>query len=262
MGQGDLFGEAEGDGDNVGLASVSPLPTVTDFSRGERLGWEKELLGIYLTEHPVKPFEPELRRKHATVRSDRLGETQPSQQIKVGGMVTEVKTRYTKTGLTMLNVVLEDTMGPISVTLFPRTAGEYGKFVIQNAVVVISVKAQHRERILKGGDAEGGDGASEGGNVQVEIIADKVERIVENAMAADARPRTVHVRIDAGAKGLLRIVKEQLAAHPGGSPVFLHAETPTGEHVIRTETLMDPDEALLEQVRRMLGGGPRRAWVE
>ena len=72
----------------------------------------------------------------------------------------------------------------------------------------------------------------------------------------------VRIVVDAGAKGLLRIVKEQLAAHPGGSPVFLHAETPTGEHVIRTETLMDPDEALLEQVRRMLGGGPRRAWVE
>jgi hypothetical protein len=44
--------------------------------------------------------------------------------------------------------------------------------------------------------------------------------------------------------------------------VFLHADTPSGEHVIQTKLYMDPDEAAVEQVRRVLGGGPRRAWVE
>jgi DNA polymerase-3 subunit alpha len=257
-GQENLFGDATGD-DAAALAPAT-LPFVTDFARGERLAWEKELLGIYLTEHPVKPFEPELRKKHHAIRSDELGETQPNQQVVVGGMVTEIRTRYTKTGSAMLFVTIEDAVGAVSVTCFPRTASEYGKFLLQNSVVVITGKAQHRERIIKNTDQE--EGESSGGERSVEIIADKVERIVENAMSADARPRTIHIRIDDGVKTMLKMLKEMLLQHEGGSQVFLHAETPTGEHRIQTKLYMDPDEAAVEQVRRVLGGGPRRAWVE
>jgi DNA polymerase III subunit alpha len=256
-GQGDLFGDASGD-DAVGLAPAT-LPLLTDFARGERLAWEKELLGIYLTEHPVKPFEPELRKKYRAIRSIELGETQPNQQVVVGGMVTEVRTKYTKTGLAMLFVTIEDTIGSVSVTCFPRTASEFGKYLLPNAVVVIQGKAQHRERIIKA--VEGEESESNSGEKSVEVIADKVEKIVDNAMSADARPRTIHVRVDDGTRNMLRMLKEMLLQHEGGSQVYLHAETPSGEHTIQTKLYMDPDEAAVEQVRRVLGG-PRRAWVE
>ncbi|MGC4042347.1 MAG: DNA polymerase III subunit alpha [Armatimonas sp.] len=259
-GQENLFGDATSE-DAASLAPAT-LPLVTDYARGERLAWEKELLGIYLTEHPVKPFEPELRKKHRAIRSDELGETQPNQQITIGGMVTEVRTKYTKTGSAMLFVTIEDAVGSMSVTCFPRTASEYGKFLLQNSVVVISGKAQHRERIIKNAESsEEGEGGG-GGEKSVEIIADKVERIVENAMSADARPRTIHIRIDDGVRNMLKMLKEMLLQHEGGSSVFLHADTPSGEHVIQTKFHMDADEAAVEQVRRVLGGGPRRAWVE
>ncbi len=254
-----LWGEAAGE-DSAALATASALPSVPEFPRGERLAWEKEFLGIYLTEHPVKPFEPELRRKHKAWRSDQVGESAPNQQITVGGMVVEVRTRYTKTGQTMLFVRLEDTAGSVSVTCFPRTAAEHGRHLLVNAVVAITGKAQHRERILRTAEAE--EAAEGERNVEVEIIADKVDVVVENAMAADARPRTVHVRIDPQTSNLLRMVKEMLGAKEGGSPLIVHAETPDREVLIRTKVLVDPDEAMLEQVRRMLGGGHRRAWVE
>jgi DNA polymerase-3 subunit alpha len=251
-----LFGEATGD-DAAAVQGVMAMPTVSDFGRGELLGMEKELLGLYLTEHPVKPFEPELRRKHRAWRAESLPETQPNQQIAVGGMITDVRTKYTKTGQAMFFVTIEDTSGAISVTCFPRTAAEYGKYLLPNAVVVVTGKAQHRERLRAGADEEGGERS-----VQIEILADKVEQIVANAMAADARPRTVHVRIDDNARTLLRMLKEMLGSREGGSALYLHTETPSGEHTIKTRLMVDPDENLIEQVRRMLGGGPKRAWVE
>lgn len=257
-----LWGEEAGE-DAGAVESAPSLPNVPDHPRGVWLGWEKELLGLYLTEHPVKPFEPELRRKWRAWRADQVSETTSNQQITVGGMITEVRTKYTKTGAAMLFVTLEDTSGAVSVTLFPKCAAEYGKFCIVNSVVAIVGRAQHRERILKSEVAD--DGAEVAGgdkSVQVELIADKVERIVENAMAADARPRAVHVRIDGSNSTLLRMVKEMFASKEGGSPLFVHAETPTGEYLIKTPILVDPEEGLIEQIRRMLGGGHQKAWLE
>jgi DNA polymerase III subunit alpha len=257
-----LWGDDAGE-DAGSVESVQPLPNVPDHPRGVWLGWEKELLGLYLTEHPVKPFEPELRRKWRAWRADQICESTPNQQVTVGGMITEVRTKYTKTGSAMLFVNLEDTTGSISVTLFPKCAAEWGKYCIVNSVVAIIGRAQHRERILKSeASEEGGEPAAADKNVQIELIADKVERIVENAMAADARPRTVHVRIDGSNRTLLHMVKEMFSSKDGGSPLVVHAETPSGEYLIKTPILVDPDEGLIEQIRRMLGGGHQKAWVE
>ncbi|MES1228150.1 MAG: OB-fold nucleic acid binding domain-containing protein, partial [Armatimonadota bacterium] len=172
-----------------------------------------------------------------------------------------VRTHYTKEGKTMLFVTLEDTSGNASITCFPRTTAEYGKFVIQNAVVAIKGKAQHRERILKNAapdpEAEGAERS-----VQVEIIADRVDQVVPNAMAADARAREVYVRVDSSSKTLLKMLRDSFNGAEGGSPLFLRVETPSGEHTIKTKILVSPDEAFLDQVRKMLGGGQRRAWIE
>jgi len=161
----------------------------------------------------------------------------------------------------MLFVTLEDTGSSASITCFPKTTAEFGKFVIQNAIVAIKGKAQHRERILKNNTQEA-EGESAERSVQVEIIADRVDQVVPNAMAADARAREVYVRVDSSSKTLLRMLPYSFAGAEGGSPLFLKVETPTGEHTIKTSLLVSPDEAFLEQVRKMLGGGQRRAWIE
>lgn len=252
-----LFGDAVPE-DAVGTSASAILPNVTDFSRGELLGMEKELLGLYLSEHPLKPFEPELYRKHKVMRLDALKETQPNQEVVVGGLITAVRTIFTKKGELMLIVTLESTTGMASITCFPRTASEYGKKLLMNAIVVVRGKASHRERF---GKAVAG-AEEEERNAQVEVIAEKVESIVENAMAADARPRSVHIRIDGATRNMLRMLRDTLVNREGGSPLYLRIETAEGEVRIKSPLLVDPDDVMIEQVRRMLGGGAKRAWVE
>lgn len=256
-----LWGDEPSD-DNAAVRGVSVSEVnVTDFSRGERLGFEKELLGIYLTEHPIKPFEAELKRKFKTMRIDELKETQPNQEVIIGGMITAVRTVYTKEGKQMLIVTLEDTTGNIGVTCFTKTAAEFGRLVIQNAVIAVRGKAQHRERFNKNAGNETEEAAADK-NVQIEVIAQRIDQVVPDAMAADARVREVYVRIDSSSKTILRMVAEEFSKQEGGSPLFLKVETPSGEHTVKTKLMVSPDEAFLDQVRKMLGGGARRAWIE
>ncbi|MBC8140711.1 MAG: DNA polymerase III subunit alpha, partial [Armatimonadetes bacterium] len=249
--------------DNAAVRGVSISETATtDFSRGELLGFEKELLGIYLTDHPVKPFEMELKRKFKTMRIDELKETQPNQDVMVGGMITAVRTVFTKEGKQMLMVTLEDTTANIGVTCFTKIAAEFGKWVIPNAIVAVRGRAQHRERIGKGAAAETEEGGGGGGSVQIEVIASRIDQIVPDAMAADAKAREVYVRVDSSSRTILRMVADAFRGQEGGSPLFFRIETPSGEYTVRTKMMVSPDEVFLDGVRKMLGGGGRRVWVE
>ena len=241
--------------------AVSPLAILPDFPRGELLAMEKELLGLYLSEHPVKPFEPELRKKYRAIRADAIKETTPNQEVVVGGMVGAMRTHYTKKGEPMLFMTLEDTTGSVQVTCFPGVFADCKAFVLPNAVLAIKGKASHRERF--GGKGTPADGEGDSKSAQVEVLADRVHLVAADAMSADARPRAVHVRVDLQNRTLLRMLRETLGAREGGSPLYLHVETPDGEAKIKSPLTVDPDEGLLSQVRQMLGGGQsRRVWVE
>jgi hypothetical protein len=58
------------------------------------------------------------------------------------------------------------------------------------------------------------------------------------------------------------MLRETLVNREGGSPLYLRIDTTEGEVRIKSPLLVDPDDAMIEQVRRMMGGGAKRAWVE
>ena len=240
--------------------TIKPLPVVPDFSRGERLSFEKELLGLYLTEHPVKPFEPELRRKYRALRIENLTDISTGNHVVIGGMVTDIRQRNTTSGQPMLTLQIEDTSGSVSVTCFPRVTAEFGRLVLVNSILAISGRVQRRERIGVTVTEEESNEAQ----VQAEIHCDKVERVIENAMASDARPKIVHLKVDNTCKSRLRMVRDVLSSSEGGSKLLVHVELVANEAptMVETTLLVDPDEQKLEQVRRMLGGGYKRVWVE
>ncbi|GAB4459550.1 MAG: DNA polymerase III subunit alpha [Armatimonadaceae bacterium] len=253
-----LWGDSAGE-DAAATGTATEIPNLPDFSRGERLSFEKELLGLYLTEHPVKPFEAELRRKFRAMRCDSLGETQPHQDVCVGGLLTNVRTQYTKTGQPMLFLTVEDTTGPVSATCFPKTTAEFARLLVKDAVVVLRGKAQHRDRIISTDNADEGGGER---SAHVELVVNHVEQLIPNAMAADARLPSIHVRVDGSNKTLLRMLKETLGTREGGSPVFVHVESEGAEYLVKTPMLISADDTLIGQIRQMLGGGNRRVWVE
>jgi DNA polymerase-3 subunit alpha len=109
----DLWGEAV----NVPLPSLDMV--ATDVSIKEKLGWEKELLGVYLSEHPFSPFASKAASENTTLCGQVDAEME-GQTIRVAGMVASVHNLITRDGKPSASVLLEDLDGKLEVMVWPR----------------------------------------------------------------------------------------------------------------------------------------------
>ncbi len=129
-GQLSLFGTATGVTENI------TLPLVPDADRRETLAWERELIGMYMGEHPLTPYLNEIRRL-VTHFSSNLGEAAHEEKARVAGMVTGIRPHQTKTGKMMAWVMLEDLTGVIELVLFPRTWEKF-QFALEVGGVIVA----------------------------------------------------------------------------------------------------------------------------
>ena len=103
------------------------LPKVAEYDKEVVLGFEKEVLGIYISGHPLEEYEQQWRRRISAVTTDFLpddetGEpkvTDGAKQV-VGGMITDKTIKYTRTNQTMAFLTLEDLVGTMEIVVFPR----------------------------------------------------------------------------------------------------------------------------------------------
>jgi DNA polymerase III subunit alpha len=122
------------------------LPFASSLDTREQLEWERELLGLYVSDHPLTPFLPALRRK-ITHFSGQLGEAHDKEKVSVAGMVTKFRQHQTKGGKAMGFATLEDIQGPLELVLFPRVWDRFSKLITPDRVLVAEGKL----------DAAGGD---------------------------------------------------------------------------------------------------------
>jgi DNA polymerase-3 subunit alpha len=114
-GQMSLFGQ------HTGITEEITLPNVTsEFSRREVLNWERELIGLYVSDHPLSPVMDVLTQA-VTHFSGQLSEVSPTERVRVAGLITRIRTHQTKTGKSMGFVTLEDLQGTVELVIFPRT---------------------------------------------------------------------------------------------------------------------------------------------
>jgi DNA polymerase-3 subunit alpha len=122
------------------------LPFALSLDTREQLEWERELLGLYVSAHPLSPYLPALRRKVSHF-SAQLGEARDKEKVNVAGMVTRFRPHQTKGGKEMGFLTLEDIQGPIELVLFPRVWERFNKLITPDRVLVAEGKV----------DAAGGD---------------------------------------------------------------------------------------------------------
>lgn len=142
-GQTDLFGLM---GDSA--ASIQPTVTLQQAPQRhtdkERLMWERELLGLYISAHPLDPYATYLEEQ--TQPLTQLVPEYDSRRMTVGGIVSTVRTIVTKSGTKMAFVGLEDKFGEGEVIIFPNLYELVGAKLVQDAVVRISGKNSARDR--------------------------------------------------------------------------------------------------------------------
>jgi len=129
-----------------GVEEQIDLPLALNIDRRAQLEWEHELIGLYVSDHPISPYLPMLKKK-ITHFSGQLSEAGNKEKVIVAGLVTRFRRHQTKDGKAMGFVTLEDLQGSIELILFPKTWDKYGKLVQNDRVLTAEGRV----------DAEGGD---------------------------------------------------------------------------------------------------------
>ncbi len=226
MGQFSLFAEGNGE-----VQEVTVDISDEEWDKRVQLGFEKEMLGLYVSDHPLLGVERALQTM-CTTTIPGLWEQEDKSRVTIGGIVGSITRRYTKAGDPMLFFTFEDLQGSTEVVCFPRVVAEYGPFVREDAVLIISGRVDHR-----------GD--------EVKFIGQEIR---EPDLSDDdmVRLRVPATRLS---RNMVDRIRAALSNHPGSAPVFLHMTADEGEKVIRLgdDHRVEPRSALFAELRELLG---------
>ena len=132
-GQMNLFGTT------TGVVEEITLPEVNNVDKREMLNWEHELIGLYISDHPLTPYQKTFAQI-VSYFSGQLGEASHEEKVRVAGLVTNVRPYMTKTNKPMGFVTLEDIQGNIELVLFPRTWAQTREQLTVGQIVIVEGK--------------------------------------------------------------------------------------------------------------------------
>ncbi|MGE5377186.1 MAG: DNA polymerase III subunit alpha, partial [Bacteroidota bacterium] len=127
-------------GGTTGVTETIMLPDVTNVDRREMLNWERELIGLYISDHPLTPYQQTFAQI-VSYFSGQLPEAQHEEKVRVAGLVTSVRPYTTKTNKPMGFVTIEDVQGNIELVLFPRTWAQYREQMTVGQIIIVEGKA-------------------------------------------------------------------------------------------------------------------------
>lgn len=227
----DVFGDVEGSGFEV----IVPEPDGQEWDRHMKLSFEKEVLGIYVSDHPLRPYEYALAkaREFTLSQIDTGFETMGpagnavNQEIPEGkpywwaGMVSSVSKRVTKNGDPMAIVTLEDMEGEATVVIFPKTYKQcegylYGEVDPETGAQLSDAFIRVKGKLERSGRGD-------------QIIAQEIEPLVLNEESN--RPKVFEVMIPSSrfSQSNMARLATVLNTNPGGDRVELFIEQADGQ---------------------------------
>ena len=207
----------------------------TEFEKTQRLKFEKEMLGLYVSDHPLRGLEGALAR-HVEITLGDLKDmaAEPGHQEQafvkvVGGVVTNLDRRFTKRGDLMCSFVLEDLNASMEVMCFPKMMEEFGHLIEDDAIVAMKVRADFREDTPK--------------LIVMSVSRPELEGSTLNLLK-------IALPLSQMSNELVFRLKAMLGEFPGATPVQLLV----GEKLIQLppEFNVDP-RAVIGEVRTLLG---------
>ncbi|NDA00488.1 MAG: DNA polymerase III subunit alpha [Acidimicrobiia bacterium] len=182
----------------TGFDERVPIPDL-HYERAEQLRLEKEMLGLYVSDHPLRGLEHVLARRATCAIVDVVDRTEDN--ITLAGVITGCERKYTRKGEAMCTFTLEDMAGSIEVTVFPKTYLTQGHLVVDDQIVVVRGRLDRRDEarvMLMSSD--------------IQVV--DVPKTGTESLYIDLARRSV------GASEVNEI-RDLLREHAGDSPVFL-----------------------------------------
>ena len=229
---------------------------VAPMAGEEKLRLEKELLGLYLSDHPLRRISAELARL-ADTQAVEVTSTLQDTEVRVAGLVREVRRVVTRKGQIMAYATLEDLTGAVDVVLFPRVFEQTRLLFEPDKVVVVQGKVDARAGSTRASGTVGAAPADPEMETEVEtasVVADMAWLWDDPECIPVARRQLVHVRLPSNDAGIAEQLEAVLARHPGADDVVLHVVVGSREVVVnadRYHVLAGPD--LIEELDQLVG---------
>ena len=200
-------------GADTGFSERIAIPD-DEFAKPDKLKYEKEMLGLYVSDHPLFGVEAALRRKTEHSIGE-LTELTDRANVVVGGVITNLARKFTKKGEQMAVFVLEDLEAAIEATVFPRTLREQGNKLSEDTIVAVRGLLDRRDESRIGlivNDIEVLSGLSDGPAAPVRLVlpSHKVSEIMIQRLKRILRehPGDSVVTVDLGGGKVLRLADD------------------------------------------------------
>ncbi|HXZ99338.1 MAG TPA: DNA polymerase III subunit alpha [Candidatus Binatia bacterium] len=271
LGQASLFGD-----DAAEESAPSPFDefgTVTEvppLAADERLRWEREHLGMYLSDHPLRRVADRLAGRVDTSIGD-LGSHLDGVYVQIGGTIRDLRAfipRRSTSGQRMAFMTLEDLSGACEVVVFARTFEECANLLRPDQVVVVRgrVQAGRNGRVAAPGGTPAATEEEEqhSESEQISVIAEALYDLEDVRLAAWRSHSRVRLRLHHGQQPGLPALRSLLERHPGETPVVLQliGERAVDEVALGEEWRVEPGPALERAIESLLGEGSYRLEVE
>ena len=234
-GQFDLFAGLGGDGDD-GLSFSVEVPDVPDWDKKQRLAFEREMLGLYVSDHPLSGLEHVLASTAdcsiATLMADDA--RAEGSMVTVCGLVTSLQRKMSKNGNPWAAVTLEDMDGSVEVMFFGETYLAYSTVLAEDAVVTLRGRVRRRDE-----------------TVQLQAV----EVSLPDVSAVETAPVTITLPVSRCTPPVVERLREILSTHPGVTEVHLRLTQPGRSTVMRLEESLriERSPALFGDLKALLG---------
>ena len=231
-GQFDLFADLGGDEAGFDVE----VPDVADWDKKQRLAFEREMLGLYVSDHPLSGLEHVLAAAAdvplATLMAD---EARPDgSQVTVCGLVSSVARKVSKNGNPWAAVTLEDIDSSVEIMFFGETYLAYSTVLLEDAVLTIRGRVRRRDEVM-----------------QLQAMEVSIPEVTE----ADVRPVTITMPVSRCTPPVVERLRAILADHPGVTEVHLKLTQPGRSTVMRLDDglRIERSPALFGDLKALLG---------
>ncbi|OGW75893.1 MAG: DNA polymerase III subunit alpha [Omnitrophica bacterium RBG_13_46_9] len=214
------------------------VPDIPEWTENQLLSYEKEMLGFYITKHPLARFE-ELLKTYSTCGIASLSTLKDAETVHLGGIISKAKITTTrKTGEKMAIVNLEDLTGAVETLVFPRSFQKFSNLIRVDSMVFISGKLNLREEEPK-------------------LIVDEIIPL-EEVKSKFTKAVLIKLSTPGLEKSILDNLKNILSRHRGKTPVLFNFQEPNGKRVsisAGARFCVAPDNLLLKEIENLCGSG-------
>jgi DNA polymerase-3 subunit alpha len=233
IGQDSLFG-----GLDDGFTGVSiTVPTMPEWEKTQLLAFERDMLGLYVSDHPLLGLEHVLRASSDCTIGQLIadGERGDGSTVRLCGLITGVQRKLSRKGDTWATVTLEDLEGALDVLVFPAAYQTAAPTLVPDTVVVVKGRIRRNDE-------------------EIEVSAIDVTPPAIDTGTADA-PIVVSLPVARCTSDIVSRFKQVLAAHPGPTPVHLRLVGNDGTKVMRLDDSLRvaSSSALIADLKELLG---------